>query len=215
MNKMNFGRWRRALLAGAGLFLLAGVPAFPQQPPPGKPTPKEVQEAREKKAADLWAEAEGLEKNGKFFEAQGKLRELRSRYRGTSFYFSKMIEISDKINELGIKVAAATLQKTTMYKRPHQDSWYGYEFVPPLDWKGVPPAANWFGDYDNSEVDYKGQTIRISRYTAPYLDKLYLQVFKTYAMTSIDTLKTSVTNYVEERYGWKRPTEQEIKPSNE
>lgn len=175
-----------------------------QDPPPkpgDDPTKKKAdQEAKEKKAKDCWEAAEKLEKDGKLAEAQAKLRELRSRYRGTILYFDKMMEISDKINAIGQKLAIAALAKTTLYKRPHQDSWYGYEFAPPDGWKGVPPAEQWFNEYDNSEVDYKGQTIRISRYTAPYLDKLHLQVWKVYAATTIDSLEPKVVAEHEQRY---------------
>jgi len=99
-----------------------------------------------------------------------------------------------------MKLAVAALQKTGMYKRPHQDSWYAYEFAPPDGWKGVPPTAQWFNDYDNSEVEYKGQCIRIARYTAPYLSKLHMQVFKVYAATDVNALETKVVGELEERY---------------
>ena len=168
---------------------------------PGRPAPADPKaQEREKKAQDAWDSALALEKDGKFVEAQAKLRELRSRYRGTWVYSDHMIEISNKITELGLKVAVATLAKTVLYKRPHQDSWYGFEFSPPDGWKGVPPAAAWFNDYDNSEVDYKGETIRVGRYTAPYLDRLYLQVFKVYSCTSVDFLEQKVTAYLDQRY---------------
>jgi hypothetical protein len=167
---------------------------------PGRATSGDTKQAdREKKAQGLWDAAQTLEKDGKFVEAQTKLRELRSRYRATSVYFDHLIEITDKITALGLKVAVTNLGKTALYKRPHQDSWYGFEFAPPEGWKGVPPAAAWFKDYDNSEVDYKGETIRVGRYTAPYLDKLYLQVFKVYACTGLDFLEQKVTATLEER----------------
>lgn len=203
------GRIRRAaaaLLLGSATVLSAPAPAAlsAQEPPakPGKagPTDAKAQE-REKRAQDLWEAAEKFEQEGKFPEAQIKLRELRSKYRGTLFCFEKLIEIGDKINELGLKVAVTQLQKTAMYKRPHQDSWYSFEFIPPDGWKGVPPAAAWFGDYDNSEIDYKGQTIRVARYTAPYLDKLYLQVFKVYSCSSADFLESRVAGVLEPRMG--------------
>jgi len=191
-------------------------------PPPAGPDPAvgkgparpvssdpKIQE-REKKAQDLWDAAVGFEKDGKFLEAQGKLRELRTRYRGTSVCFDHMIEISDKISALGLKVAVAALGKTTLFKRPHQDSWYGFEFAPPEGWKGVPPAAAWFNDYDNSEVDYKGETIRVARYTAPYLDRLHLQVFKVYSCSDIGFLEQKVTGYLEQRY--KKLTEESKSP---
>jgi len=199
-------RGTAALFLGAVLALAGRAPAAlsAQDPPPkpGRPAPTDPKaQEREKRAQDLWDAAEKFEQAGKFPEAQIKLRELRSRYRGTILYFDKMIEISDKINELGLKVAVSQLQKTTMYKRPHQDSWYSFEFIPPEGWKGVPPAAAWFGDYDNSEIDYKGQTIRVARYTSPYLDKLYIQVFKTYSCTSLDFLEARVTGELEQRMG--------------
>jgi hypothetical protein len=203
----SFRRSLAALLLG----LLAALPGpasslGAQEPPPGKEPPTRKRpsdpkaEAREKKAQDLYDAALNAEKDSKFAEAQAKLRELRSKYRGTFVYFDHMIEISDKINAIGLKLAVATLAKTGMYKRAHQDSWYGYEFAPPDGWKGVPPAAAWFNDYDNSEVDYKGQTIRVARYTAPYLDKLHLQVFKTYACTSVEYLEAKVVDALEQRH---------------
>ncbi|MBV8878448.1 MAG: DUF1570 domain-containing protein [Planctomycetaceae bacterium] len=163
------------------------------------PSDPKAQE-REKKAQDAYDAALALEKDGKFVEAQARLRELRSRYRGTWVYADHFIDISDRITALGLKVAVAALAKTTLYKRPHQDSWYGFEFSPPDGWKGVPPAAAWFNDYDNSEVDYKGETIRVGRYTAPYLDRLHLQVFKVYSCSGPDFLESRVTATLEQRY---------------
>lgn len=170
-----------------------GVPARPV------PTDPKAQE-REKKAQELYDAALAFEKDGKFLEAQGKLRELRARYRGTWVYSDRFIEIADRMAALGLKVATAALAKTGLYKRPHQDSWYGFEFAPPDGWKGVPPAAAWFNDYDNSEVDYKGEVIRVGRYTAPYLDRLHLQVFKVYSCSGLDFLETRVTAELERRY---------------
>ncbi len=191
-------------IAFAFLIQAPAAPCVLQDPPPkpgDDPTKRKAdQEAREKKAKECWEAAEKLEKDGKLPEAQVKLRELRSRYRGTIFYFDRMIEISDRINAIGQRLAIAALARTTLYKRPHQDSWYSYEFAPPDGWKGVPPAAQWFNEFDNSEVDYKGQTIRISRYTAPYLDKLHLQVFKVYDAKTIDFLEPKVVAYHEQRF---------------
>src|SRR5579859_7944627 len=174
----------------------AVLPPPPAAPDPGaakgpvRPMPSDPKaQEREKKAQDVYDAALALEKDGKFVEAQAKLRELRSRFRGTWVYGEHLIEISDRITALGLKVAVAALGKTGLYKRPHQDSWYGFEFTPPEGWKGVPPAAAWFNDYDNSEVDYKGESIRVARYTAPYLDRLHLQVLKVYSCNGLDFLE--------------------------
>ncbi|HVR85055.1 MAG TPA: LamG-like jellyroll fold domain-containing protein [Planctomycetota bacterium] len=174
----------------------AGAARGPVRPLPPDPKAQE----REKKAQEALDAALSLEKDGKFVEAQAKLRELRSRYRGTWVYSDHWIEISDRITGLGLKVAVAALGKTGLYKRPHQDSWYGFEFAPPDGWKGVPPAAAWFNDYDNSEVDYKGETIRVGRYTAPYLDRLNLQVLKVYSCSGLDFLEQKVTSYLDQHY---------------
>lgn len=176
-----------------------GAPAASTGGKPGPAAPDPKAQERERKSQELYDAALALEKDGKFFEAQAKLREFRSKYRGTWVYSNHMIEISDKITAIGLKVAVAALGKTGLYRRPHQDSWYGFEFQPPDGWKGVPPAAAWFNDYDNSEVDYKGETIRIARYTAPYLDKLYLQVFKVYSCSGLDFLEQKVTATLEQR----------------
>src|SRR5436190_2707988 len=193
-----------ALFLGAVVVLTGPAPATGQEPPKDPPTKRKPSDPkaaeRENKAQTLFDAALALEKDNKLAEAQTKLRELRSRFRGTWVYLDHMIEISDKITAIGMKLAVAALQKTTMYKRPHQDSWYAYEFAPPDGWKGVPPTAQWFNDYDNSEVEYKGQCIRIARYTAPYLDKLHLQVFKVYAATDVNALETKVVGELEERY---------------
>ena len=199
----------KTILAGAALALwLAGGPGAPPrgasiqaclaQEKPGKP--KEVQEAKEKKAQELWDQAEKLEKEGKLLEAQQKLRDLRSRYRGTAFYFDKMEAIAEKINEHGLKVAVGALQKTPLYKRAHQDSWFGYEFTPPDGWKGVPPMALWFGEFDNDESFYKGKSERVTRYTAPYLEKLSMSVYKIYACTSLDYLEMQLLKELEPRF---------------
>lgn len=192
--------------AGTGSFGMA------QEPPPGKRPSDPKSEEREKKAQALLDAAENFEKEGKFVEAQSKLRELRSRYRGTFVYAGHMVEISDKINELGLKVAVAALGKTGMAKRAHQDSWFGYEFVPPEGWKGVPPMAKWFNEYDNNEVDYKGQVEQVARYTAPYLDKLYLRVFKVYACPGPDFLEAKVVTELEQRYGHRKLKEESKSP---
>lgn len=205
MRDVRLIRTSGAALLGAVLALW-GPAISAQEPPPGKEPPTKKRptdpkaEEREKKAQALYDAAMNLEKDNKLAEAQVKLRELRSKYRGTWVYFDHMIEISDKINEIGLKLAVASLGKTGMYKRPHQDSWFAYEFVPPDGWKGVPPMAKWFGDFDNSEVDYKGEVEQVTRYTAPYLDKLYLQVFKVYACSGLDHLESKVTAHLEQRY---------------
>jgi hypothetical protein len=173
-------------------------------PPAGSKSSKQA--AREKKAAELWEAAEKFEKEGKLAEAQAKLREFRARFRGTMLYFDKMVEISEKINVIGLKLAVTSLGKTTFYKRPHQDSWHAYEFNPPEGWKGVPPRAQWVGENDSEEAYLKGKTTQVARYTAPYLDKLSLQVFKSYATTSLAYLETQVMSYLDERY--KKTTEE-------
>ena len=167
-------------------------------PPTGEPAAKQA--AKEKKAAALWEAAEKLEKEGKLAEAQAKLREFRAKFRGTMLYFDKMAAISEKINAIGLKLAVTTLVKTTMYKRPHQDSWHAYEFNPPEGWKGVPPRAQWVGENDSEEAYLKGKTTQIARYTAPYLDKLSLQILKSYATTSLAYLETQVMKYFDEQY---------------
>ncbi|HVE39592.1 MAG TPA: hypothetical protein VNM14_06870, partial [Planctomycetota bacterium] len=201
---IRFRRAWTALFLGVAVLLGGQTPGMTQDPPKDPPTKKKPsdpkQAERENKAQALLDAALGLEKDNKLTEAQAKLRELRSRFRGTWVYLDHMIEISDKINAIGLKLAVAALQKTGMYKRPHQDSWYAYEFLPPDGWKGVPPMAQWFNDYDNSEVEYKGQCIRIARYTAPYLDKLHMQVFKVYAATDVNQLENKVVSELEERY---------------
>jgi hypothetical protein len=184
------------LLAGAAAALLGAGEA---QDPLGTPKKKVDQEAREKKAQTLWDQSEQLEKDGKFLEAQQKLRELRSRYRSTIFYFDKMETISERINTIGFKLAVGALQKTSPYKKPHQDSWFGYEFAPPDGWKGVPPMSLWFNEMDNDETYIKGQVERVARYNAPYLDKMYMSVYKVYACNSIDILEMRVTGFLSER----------------
>lgn len=182
----------------------AGVAKVPDVKPPVKPgpaaKPDPARETREKKAQALWELADRLEKEGKIAEAQEKLRELRTRYRSTSLYFDKMIEITDRINDLGQKVAAAALVKTSYYKRPHMDAWWSFEFVPPEGWKGVPSQPNLVGEQDNDESFYKGRTYQIARYNAPYLDKLYIVILKTFACTGLDNLESKVTGELEERF---------------
>jgi hypothetical protein len=202
---------RRFLMVAAAALLVGPFASGPaalgqarQDPPKDPPTRKKPSDPkaaeREKKAQALWDGAQALEKDNKLAEAQAKLRELRTKFRGTWVYLDHMIDISNKINEIGLKLAVAALQKTGMSKRPHQDSWFAYEFVPPQEWKGVPPMAKWFGEFDNSEVDYKGEVEQVARYTAPYLDKLHLRVLKVYACTGIDNLETKVVNELEGRY---------------
>jgi len=165
------------------------APEGKAKPPSGDP----AKEQREARAQALWELAQKLEKDNKFAEAQDKLRELRSRYRSTRVYFDKLIEITDKINELGQKVAAAALVKTTYYKRPHMDSWWAFEFVPPEGWKGVPAQPNLVGEQDNDETFYKGETYQMARYNSPYLDKLYIVILKTFACTGLDNLEAKVS----------------------
>ncbi|HYF01314.1 MAG TPA: hypothetical protein VEJ18_20495, partial [Planctomycetota bacterium] len=186
--------------APSGLPARAPFECCVQQPPTPPKPPQTTQAEREKKAQSLWDEADKLEKDGKFFEAQQKLRELRSRFMGTRFYFDKMEAISDRINELGMKLALGSLGKTKLYKRPHQDSWFGYEFSPPDGWKGVPPQALWFGEFDRDEVSYSGFVEQASRYTAPYLDKLYMTTYKIYDCKSLDFLEQKLLAKLEPRF---------------
>ena len=189
----------------------APEPARPAAPPaapaPGKPAPAEgkakpadLKDPREVRAVALWDAALKLEKESKHTEAQEKLRELRTRYRSTRIYWDKMIEITDKINELGQKIAVAELAKTSYYKRPHMDSWWSFEFVPPQGWKGVPSQPNLVGEQDNDESFYKGRTYQMARYNSPYLDKLYIVIFKTFACTGLDNLEDKVTGRLQSRF---------------
>lgn len=194
----------RALLLA---LLLGGAPGLAAQEPPPKPTPdparekraKELEE-REKKAKDLLEAADQLEKDGKLAEAQKKLRELRSRYRSTRVYWDQTVEIQNRIVDIGTKLTVAALSRQTLYKKPHMDAWHGYEFAPPDGWTGIPPAQNWFGDNDASEVNYKGQLIRITRYTSPSLERLYLQVHKLYAAASAAELEDKVMSDLTMRF---------------
>ncbi len=175
----------------------AGGPAAGPRPPPLPPDPKQGE--REAKAQALWDAALDYENQGRFADAQTALRSLRTRFRTTRVYLDRSIEISDKINEFGLKLAAAAIAKTALYKKAHMDSWYSYEFLPPLDWKGVPPQPNWFGEQDNDETYLRGKTYQVARYTAPYLDKLYMVVLKTFACDSMENLQSKVTGTVETR----------------
>jgi len=125
------------MFAAAALVMIPGS-LTAQDPPKDPPTRKKPSdpkaEEREKKAQALWDGALALEKDNKLAEAQAKLRELRSKYRGTWVYLDRMIEISNKISEIGLKLAVSALGKTGMSKKAHQDSWFAYEFVPPQDW---------------------------------------------------------------------------------
>ena len=195
----NHGARRYLLaLAGASVTLLGGS-GLAAQEPSKPPSNKADQEAREKKAQALWDLSERLEKEDKLVEAQEKLRELRTRYRATAFYFDKMEEISDRINALGLRIATVTLQKTRICRKPHQDSWFGYQFSPPDGWKGVPPMSQWFGEFDNDEASFRGRVERVSRYTAPYLGKLYLSAYKVYACGSLDYLEAKMEAYLGDR----------------
>lgn len=189
-------------LAAAGLLGLTG--SAPQGGAPDKPAaPQDLdarRQEREKRAQEFWDAALRLEKEGKFAEAQAKLRELRARYRSTHVYAHHLLDIIDKLNELGQRLAVAYLASTSPAKRPHVDSWYGYEFTPPEGWKGVPPLAQWFGDQDNSEALYRGRTYRIARYTAPYLEKLHLEVYKTFDCPNLQDLDTRATSTLEGQF---------------
>ena len=91
-----------AFLLGAVVVLCGTVAA--QEPPTGKEPPTRKRpsdpkaEEREKKAQALYDAAMNLEKDNKLAEAQAKLRELRTKYRGTWVYLDHMTEVSDKIN---------------------------------------------------------------------------------------------------------------------
>ena len=176
------------------------APAPAAKPAEGKGKPGDPKQEREAKAQALWELAQKLEKDNKLTEAQDKLRELRSRYRSTRIYFDKLIEITDKINEIGQKIAAAELVKTTYYKRAHMDSWWSFELVPPQGWKGIPSQPNLVGEQDNDETFYKGKTYQIARYNAPYLDKLYIVILKTFACTGLDNLEAKVSSELESHF---------------
>jgi hypothetical protein len=191
----------RSLPGLLALFLVAGTPAFASlQGIPDQDDKKKAVEAREKRAQDLLDAAQKLETEGKLPEALAKYREFRDRYRMTAVYTKNFESVADKLVELGRKVAVALLSKQTPAKKPHMDSWYAYEFNPPDKWRGVPPAQGFKGDQDTSEVNYQGQIIRITRYTSPFLERLYLQVLKLYACSSLMELQTKITGFLEERY---------------
>jgi hypothetical protein len=191
--------WGSLLAAAAALTLSGGAPQGGGAPARAQDSDAR-REQREKRAQELWDAALQLEKEGKFAEAQAKLRELRSRYRSTHVYRHHLIDIIDKLNELGQRLAVGFLGKTAPSKRAHVDSWYGYEFTPPESWKGVPPLAQWFGDQDSSETLYRGRTYRIARYTAPYLEKLYLEVYKTFDCSNLEDLDTRATSTLEGQF---------------
>src|SRR5262245_20689006 len=109
MPDTTFRRAWTALFLGAAVLLGGQTPGLTQDPPKDPPTKKRPSDPklaeRENKAQALLDAATALEKDNKLAEAQAKLRELRSRFRGTWVYLDHMIEISDKINAIGLKLA--------------------------------------------------------------------------------------------------------------
>jgi len=107
---IRFRRAWTALFLGVAVLLGGQTPGMTQDPPKDPPTKKKPsdpkQAERENKAQALLDAALGLEKDNKLTEAQAKLRELRSRFRGTWVYLDHMIEI----NAIGLKLAVAALQ---------------------------------------------------------------------------------------------------------
>lgn len=97
----------------------------------------------------------------------------------------------------------ATLESLSTQKlsrKPHLDSWHGIRFHPPENWRGIPPARQYFGQMDNSEVNYSGQHIRITRYTSPYLENIHLAVFKLYDTRNQARLEDLVLRKMSDNY---------------
>jgi hypothetical protein len=92
------------------------------------------------------------------------------------------------------------LTKQKLSRKPHLDAWHGIRFHPPEAWRGIPPARQRFGDMDHSEVNYSGQNIRITRYTSPYLENIYMMVFKLYDTRSQGQLEDRVLRNMSENF---------------
>ncbi|MBI2932894.1 MAG: DUF1570 domain-containing protein [Planctomycetes bacterium] len=167
----------RMLLAAA---LVGPVVA---QDPPADP-PKDEKSARrlerEKKAEQLWQDAQKLMEAGKHAEALESLRMLREKYIDTEVYVAKNQEIRRTWLECGYKVAAVGLQKQGLGTRLHLDTSLGFRFAPPEGWRGIPNWQALFGQTDTSEGNNRGESYRCARYTSRWSELLYLDVYKTY-----------------------------------
>lgn len=162
--------------------------------------PRALAEERERKAQEIWDQAEKLEKEGKLVEARARYRELRNRYSSTRLVTKKIAELLEKLNDLGTRVAVTALGRQTLYKKPHVDSWLGYELQPPDSWFGIPPAQGYFGDQDNSEDWRRDQLERASRYTSDFFEKIYLNVYKHYASKDIASLEARMLDQLQQFY---------------
>lgn len=177
------------------LFLFAGCFALAQE----SPSKKEVEE-REARAQALYDEGKSLMQGGKFREAQGRLRELRDRYRITTVCLTNYSDIIDRLAECGSRIAVSELRNQALYRRTHQDSMHGIEFAPPDGWRGIPPQPGHAGETDTSEVNYAGQFVRITRYTSRFLETLFLQAYKLYAAKDLGQVESKAIEYLGERY---------------
>ncbi len=166
------------------------------------PTEKEKKKAeeREKKAENLHLDSINQMAGKKFEKARETLKTLRQGYRNTSYYARNSGDITDRLFRCGTRVAVDRLGKQKLDRRAHLDTWHGIQFNPPKNWRGIPPARKRFGDMDNSEVNYSGQNIRIGRYTSPYLENLYLMVFKRYDTKSHAQLEDKVLQDMEKYF---------------
>jgi len=97
MPDTSFRRAWTALFLGAAVLLGGQTPGLTQDPPKDPPTKRKPSDPkaaeRENKAQGLLDAAMALEKDNKLAEAQTKLRELRSRFRGTWVDLDHRIEI--------------------------------------------------------------------------------------------------------------------------
>ncbi len=174
------------------LLLFAPSPSLARQDNP--PTEEQNQKAkeREKKAKELHQDAVALMDGEKFEKAREALQVLRERYRNTFHFVRNARDITDRLFRCGKRITVDRLGKQKLNRKPHIDTWHGIQFHPPENWRGIPPARKPFGHMDDSEVNYSGQNIRITRYTSPYLENLHMMVFKRYDTRSQAQLEDKV-----------------------
>lgn len=154
----------------------------------------------EAEAKILIDEAKQLQADGKFIEAAQKYKQVLRDYR--ILVFTKSIddkEIKGYIKECGLAIVGDNLKEAKLYEKKHIDGIHGFEFNPPDGWRGVPPQKAVTDPNNDWSKYFKTPMKRIALYTFPYLDDLYLVVWKLEDVASLADIETQFEKYLRDR----------------
>lgn len=154
-------------------------------------------EAEAKKLID---EAKQLQADGKYVDAAQKYKQVLREYR--ILIFTKSIddkEIKGYIKECGLAIVGDNLKELKLYEKPHRDAINGFEFYPPDGWRGIPPQKAVTDEKNDWSQYFKTPMKRIGLYTFPYLDDLYLVIWKLEDVATLGDIETQFEKYLRDR----------------